>query len=222
MDIGLNAPRVGDELMLCGFGMLGPTEQTPLAHYHPIVVSEDYTCNFASYRSEVSYCSNTSTAMSCPGDSGSPIVVKPTTGSRWVCVGLDSYGHAGACGERAPDTVISKVASMIDFIKANTPLVAPTFQTIDYDLLKFGPTIAPPTVPGQTTTPAPSYDCWTCPPGFSHWYDFGYVAPPNGDKCQCLEGTPAPTASRSIVSSAPNVAAGFISIVAASAAIFAL
>ncbi len=196
MDIGLTAPRVGDDLVLVGFGMLGPTNQTANAHYRSISVSSDSTCNFATYRPEVTFCSNSSEGYSCPGDSGSPIVVKPFTSAKWILVGINSYGHAGRCGEREPDTAIAKVATMIDFIREQTPLAPPNYQTIDFDLLNFQPTLGVDTTtvaPNAPATPTTTNNCFTCPPGFTHWFDFGYVAPPNGDRCQCIEGTPAPT-----------------------------
>ena len=66
MDIGLTAPRVGDDLVLVGYGMLGPTNQTADAHYRSISVATDSACLFESYRPEVTFCSNNSYRYNFP------------------------------------------------------------------------------------------------------------------------------------------------------------
>jgi hypothetical protein len=189
MDLGLNAPPVGTNLELVGYGEIGVGLNTALAHYGQVTVSNDDLCRFSSYTPSVSFCLDNSNVYSCPGDSGSPLVVKPATSSRFICVGLDSYGHAGNCGQKEPDTVVTKIAAMVDWIRSVTPLEPVNFQTVDYSLLQY----APPIVSNGSTTPIPTPSCWTCPPGQSHWFDFGYEKPTNGDRCQCMEGTPPPT-----------------------------
>ncbi len=39
--------------------------------------------------------------------------------------------------------------------------------------------------------------CWTCAAGWSHWYDLGYAAPTNGDKCQCIRTPSSPSSPTS-------------------------
>jgi hypothetical protein len=49
----------------------------------------------------------------------------------------------------------------------------------------------------STSTAAPTYNCWTCPNGYKHWYDLGWSAPSNGDKCQCVQSTTTTTTTKS-------------------------
>jgi secreted trypsin-like serine protease len=156
MDVGLQTPAIGAPLSLVGFGQIGVNQGTPSAHYSTIHVSDDKPCQaFNSYAPEVAFCSNDSDSYSCSGDSGSPIVVKPKGDEeRWILVGLDSYGHEGACGAKNPATVIAKVSSMIDFIKQQTPLAPPNFVNLNYASTQ-APVITTKPPPGVTTTAVP-------------------------------------------------------------------
>lgn len=151
LDVGLNAPPIGTELTIAGFGELGINIQTPMAHYGTVWVANNSVCNFASFRSQYSYCTYNAAQYSCPGDSGSPLVVKTPGSTRWTIVGLDSYGHTGSCGDKPPDTVVSKIEAMVAFIKQQTPLNQPNFVTVNYGTSSID------------TTPGPSYNCLPCP-----------------------------------------------------------
>jgi secreted trypsin-like serine protease len=155
LNIGLNAPPTGAPLNLAGYGAIGYNNWTTLAHHGIIHVAPNNQCSLYYFRSEIAYCSVDPDVYSCPGDSGSPIVVKPSDSDRYVLVGVDSFGYNGDCGRKLPDGVISKVAMQIDFIKANTPLEAPTFVTVsEWGTLV---TVAPSsTAPVLTTTASPT------------------------------------------------------------------
>jgi len=183
LDIGLNAPPVGSNIIIAGFGQLGGPTSTSKAHWGVTKVSPDSQCQFSSYRAEVSFCSVDPNVYACPGDSGTPIVVKPRTSSRYVQVGVNSFGYDGPCGSKRPDSVVGKIASMVQFIRDNTPLAPPNFVNINYNDLEF-PTSSPP-------APTTEIPCWTCPSGQVHWYDegTGITTAPGGDRCACV---PAP------------------------------
>ncbi|KAL0477011.1 CTRB1 [Acrasis kona] len=134
MDVGLNEPPVGQPLHVAGFGQLAGGEDTSKVHWGITSRAPDQVCidSFSSYRSEISYCTNDTQMYSCPGDSGSPIVVKLEGSTRWVSVGIDSFGWVGTCGSKRPESVVGKVASMVDFIKQNTQLAPPNFVTVSY------------------------------------------------------------------------------------------
>jgi len=34
-----------------------------------------------------------------------------------------------------------------------------------------------------------SDQCWTCPPGYKHWFDIGLLSAPGGDRCACVQVT---------------------------------
>jgi secreted trypsin-like serine protease len=177
LNIGLDAPPTGAPLTLAGFGGIGYNEWTTIAHTGVIHVAPNSQCSLYYFRPAVAYCSVDPDVYSCPGDSGSPIVVKPDGSDRWVLVGIDSFGYGGDCGRKLPDGVISKVAVMLDFIRANTQLETPTFVNIAaWGALEtqapssttsgvvttttiapttIAPTIAPTTI-APTTTVAPS------------------------------------------------------------------
>ncbi|KAL0490808.1 hypothetical protein AKO1_009603 [Acrasis kona] len=193
LSIGLNPPPVDSRIIIAGFGQLAGPTNTPNAHWGVTHVSPDSQCRFSSYRPEVAFCSVDPEIYACPGDSGTPIVVKPRNSERYVQVGVNSFGYDGPCGTKQPDSVVGKVSSMIGFIRDNTPLAPPTFVQIDYNDLVF-PETQP---PAPTTTPAPTeYDtrgCWTCPPNFTHWFRQGLSEAPGGDKCACVPVAAAPT-----------------------------
>ncbi|KAL0483181.1 hypothetical protein AKO1_014835, partial [Acrasis kona] len=202
LDIGLNAPPVGQPLTLVGFGQLANGENTPKAHYGTTYVSPDDECHFDSYQPSVSFCTADPNLYSCPGDSGTPIVVKPAGAVRWVSVGIDSYGHEGTCGDKEYDSIVAKVASMIDFIRDNTLLAPPNFVNLTF--------ASNGAVTGSTAAPQAGHqdshptDCWTCPPGYSHWWDAGYSS--FSDPCGCVPGvfsstTSNPTSSTTTTSS---------------------
>ncbi|KAL0491512.1 serine protease [Acrasis kona] len=132
LDIGLNSPPVGAPLTLAGFGRLKDDKDTSLSHYNTVQVSSDSECVFKTYSNETSYCINDPKSGFCNGDSGSPLVVRNPVSDRWILVGLSSYGHAGVCGYRKPDAVISKIAVMIDFIKIHTYDSPPRFVEVQY------------------------------------------------------------------------------------------
>jgi uncharacterized Zn-binding protein involved in type VI secretion len=50
-----------------------------------------------------------------------------------------------------------------------------------------------------TTTKSPtptSYDtkgCWTCPSGYTHWFNAGVAQAPGGDQCACVKSSSTPT-----------------------------
>jgi len=62
--------------------------------------------------------------------------------------------------------------------------------------------------PGTTTTAAPARNCWTCSPGWSHWYDLGLSAPTNGDQCQCIQQSSGTTTTASPTSSSGSSSSG--------------
>ncbi|KAL0480834.1 hypothetical protein AKO1_002071, partial [Acrasis kona] len=55
----------------------------------------------------------------------------------------------------------------------------------------------------QPTTTAGPYrtDCWTCHPGYSHYWELGYTTPTNGDTCQCIL---IPTAALETATTSPT------------------
>jgi len=185
--ITTNSPPVGSKLTVAGYGQLATDQGTSLAHYGTITVAPDNLCQFDSYQKSVSFCTYDLDAYTCPGDSGSPIVFKPPSYSRYVAVGLNSYGHEGDCSSKQPDSVMTRLSAMTNFIREKTTLAPPTFVAVDY--------------PAVTAAPAPS-NCWTCPSGSAHWWEFNLSGPLDGDNCQCIEGTASPQTS------APSVAPG--------------
>lgn len=190
LDIGLNAPPVNQPLTIAGFGQLGGPQDTSMAHYGTIHVSSNDQCDFSSYNTDHAFCSATQTTYSCPGDSGTPIVVKPSGAQRFVAVGIDSYGHDGPCGNKDPVTVISKIASMIQFIRDNTLLAPPNFVNLNF--------AADGSISGSTAAPVAGHqdshpdNCWTCPPGQVHWWEAGLSSSTDG--CACVDGTATTTA----------------------------
>jgi len=200
LDVGLDAPPVGQELTIAGFGQLaGPTD-TSMAHHGTIHVSPDNQCNFDSYRSDHAFCSATQNTYSCPGDSGTPIVVKPNGAQRYVTVGIDSYGHDGPCGNKAPDSIIAKVASMIQFIRDNTQLAPPNFVNLNFAGGSITGSTAAPVAGHQDSHPD---NCWTCPPNQVHWWEAGYST--FSDPCGCVDGTATPSPNTPVTTTpAPN------------------
>ncbi|KAL0477760.1 trypsin PRSS [Acrasis kona] len=192
LNIGLNPPPVDSRIIIAGFGQLAGPTGTPNAHWGVTKVSPDSQCRFNSYRPEVAFCSVDPNIYACPGDSGTPIVVKPRDSERYVQVGVNSFGYDGPCGFKQPDSVIGKISAMIDFIRANTQLAPPTFVQVNYNNLVFPDGTSPPATPTTTSAPAPGagYDtrgCWTCPAGFIHWFQRGgYTSAPGGDRCACV------------------------------------
>jgi secreted trypsin-like serine protease len=163
LSVTLTPPPVGTNLTVVGYGMLDSYVGTSLAHYGTINVAPDGACKFDSFRSEVSFCSDSEDVYSCAGDSGSPIITKVDGLDSYTLVGLDSYGHAGLCGEKQVDSVMSQVANMTQFIIDNTPLEPVQFVNITWAIpettLPPGvttttarPTTARPTRKGETTT----------------------------------------------------------------------
>ncbi|KAL0476585.1 Tmprss12 [Acrasis kona] len=191
LDIGLNAPPVNQPLTIAGFGQLANAQDTSKAHFGTIHVSPDDQCHFSSYQPSKAFCSATAEVYSCPGDSGTPIVVKPAGATRWVSVGIDSYGHEGPCGNKEYDSIIAKVASMIDFIRDNTLLAPPNFVNLNFasNGAVTGSTAAP--VAGHQD-PHPD-NCWTCPPGYVHWWEAGLST--YTDPCGCVAGVATTTSS---------------------------
>jgi secreted trypsin-like serine protease len=152
LSVTLTAPPVGTPLILAGFGEIETDGDTSKAHYGTIHVSPDDECHFTSFNSSVSFCSNDQTVWSCPGDSGSPIVVKLAGSDEYIVVGLDSYGHDGDCGTKQVDSVISQVAAMTQFIMDNTQLEAVTFVNITWAQPITTTTTQAPAPNGATTT----------------------------------------------------------------------
>jgi len=141
------SPPVGSKLTVVGYGMLATNLGTSKAHWGTITVAEDEQCRFDSYKPEVSFCTVDTEYYTCPGDSGSPIIFKPPGYNRFVAVGLNSYGHEGACGSKEPDSVMTKLAAMTNFISQKTTLAPPTFVNVVY--------------PQVSTTPSPTPSCFT-------------------------------------------------------------
>ncbi|KAL0481167.1 hypothetical protein AKO1_012607, partial [Acrasis kona] len=77
-------------------------------------------------------CAYNKNTSPCSGDSGAPVVIKPKNHSRYVAVGLDSYGASSTCGEDTTGTVLSMLSSMTSFIAEQTTLAPPTFVTVTY------------------------------------------------------------------------------------------
>jgi exo-beta-1,3-glucanase (GH17 family) len=48
------------------------------------------------------------------------------------------------------------------------------------------------------TASTDSTGCWTCAPNWYHWYDLGWSAPSNGDKCQCVQSTTTTTTASKV------------------------
>ncbi|KAL0482228.1 trypsin theta [Acrasis kona] len=186
--ITTNSPPVGTKLTVVGYGQLGTNRGTSKAHYNTITVARDELCIFDDYKPAVSFCTYDTHAWTCPGDSGSPIVFKPEGYNRFVAIGLNSYGHEGECGTKEPDSVMTRLSALTNFIREKTPLAPPRFVSVE-----FSPNTPAPANnnPGAPSTPVSTNDCWTCPPGSAHWWKYNYAFPPNGDRCQCIEGTGA-------------------------------
>jgi secreted trypsin-like serine protease len=145
LQVGTNPPPVGAALNLAGFGMLGFQNYTADAHHGIVRVAPDDQCRLYYYRPEVAFCSVDPDVYSCPGDSGSPIVVKQN--GKWVLVGIDSFGFGGECGVKLPDGVKAKVSTMIQFIKDNTPLEQGTFV----EVADWGELVVTTRAPGSST-----------------------------------------------------------------------
>ncbi|KAL0483638.1 hypothetical protein AKO1_011475 [Acrasis kona] len=133
MDIAINAPPVGEPIHVAGFGQLAGPTGTSKVHHGVTHVAPDNDCKtFDDYRTEVAYCTNDTNLYCCPGDSGSPFVVKPSGSTRWVSVGINSYGKNGQCGFKSPESVVADVSTMTEFIKQHTTLAPPNFVTVKY------------------------------------------------------------------------------------------
>jgi secreted trypsin-like serine protease len=151
LSVTLTAPPIGTPLILAGFGETRTNGDTSLAHYGTIHVYPGSDCNFSSFNSTVEFCTDDPYIWSCPGDSGSPVVVKLAGSEQYTLVGVDSYAHAGPCGSKEHDSVVSQVAAMTEFIKASTPLEPVTFVNITW-AQPDSTTITGSTAQGNTTS----------------------------------------------------------------------
>ncbi|KAL0481254.1 hypothetical protein AKO1_012795, partial [Acrasis kona] len=56
-----------------------------------------------------------------------------------------------------------------------------------------------PTTTKAPSTPSATYDtrgCWTCSPGYTHWFNAGMSSSPGGDRCACVALAPSTTTTR--------------------------
>lgn len=131
LTVSLTFPPLHYPLQVAGWGLMEGDQTTTTPRYGTVHVGPNSACNFDGYNSYYWFCVSDKTTYSCPGDSGSPLVV--AYNGRWAIVGIDSVAQDGPCDDRNPATAETKVPHMIDFIVANTPLAPVTFVTVPFN-----------------------------------------------------------------------------------------
>jgi secreted trypsin-like serine protease len=131
LTVATNFPPYNFPLQIAGWGLYEGNQGTSTPRYGTVHIGPDSNCKFAEYSTFYWFCASDKDTLSCPGDSGSPLVVR--NGDRWAVVGLDSITESTDCaGARSP-TAETKVANMIDFLVANSPLEPITYYALDYN-----------------------------------------------------------------------------------------
>jgi secreted trypsin-like serine protease len=125
------APPMGYPMQIAGYGLYEDNQDTSSPRYGTVHVGPDSGCPFSGWSSQYWFCVSDEKVRSCPGDSGSPLVVR--NGDRWAIVGIDSVTLSTDCANSSPSTAETKVANMIDFLVANTPLAEVEYVATVYN-----------------------------------------------------------------------------------------
>jgi secreted trypsin-like serine protease len=131
VSVALNFPPYGYPLQIAGWGLTEGNQGTTTPRYGTVHIGPDSACNFVNYNTQYWFCISDKDTLACPGDSGSAVVVR--NADRWAVIGIDSVTGSTDCANVRSPTAETKVANMVDFLVANTPLEPIQFVTLSYN-----------------------------------------------------------------------------------------
>jgi cellobiose dehydrogenase (acceptor) len=94
-----------------------------------------------------------------------------------------------------PPVAAHPVATIMAGAEKCADLLVDLMQVVGAPAITSSAVPVPTTTTHAPTTTAPVRNCWTCYPGYMHWYDngSGYSSAPGGDQCACVKIPSSPS-----------------------------